>query len=131
MSEPATYLGLDVGQARIGVARGNTVARLASPLAVVAVDGQEVARIKELADQENAQGLVVGLPRGLDGQDTEQTELTRRFGRRLDELGLPLHWQDEAGTSVKAEAEGQDDKLGHDARAAALILQDYLDGADK
>lgn len=130
MSRPVTLLGLDIGQARIGVARGNTEARLASPLAVIAVDGQELDQIKRLIEQEDATELVVGLPRGLDGQETAQTALTREFGQRLSELGLPLRWQDEAGTSVEAESQNQNDKLGPDARAAALILQDYLSGVD-
>lgn len=129
MSEPVTYLGLDIGQARIGVARGNSVARLASPVAVIAVDGRELDEIARLAKQAGATELVVGLPRGLDGQDTAQTVLTRQFGEPLKALGLRVHWQDEAGTSVQAEAQGQADRLGPDARAAALILQDYLNEA--
>jgi putative Holliday junction resolvase len=128
MSQARTLLGLDIGQARIGVARGNTVARLASPLAVVAVDGHELEQIKTLVEQETATELVAGLPRGLDGQATAQTELTKQFGERLAELGLPLHWQDEAGTSIQAETEGRGDSIGADARAAAIILQDYLNG---
>jgi putative Holliday junction resolvase len=124
-----TFLGLDVGQARIGVARGNRVAKLATPLAVIKVDGRELTQIKRLAEQERAAGLVVGLPRGLDGQETAQTKATRDFAERLAELGLPLFWQDEAATSVQAEAEGRHDKLGSDARAAALILQDWLNEA--
>ncbi|HEX9679397.1 MAG TPA: Holliday junction resolvase RuvX [Candidatus Saccharimonadales bacterium] len=121
-------LGLDIGSKRLGVARGSTISRLATPLAVIAMDGHEFGRLKQLIDQENAVALVAGLPRGLDGQETEQTRTTRNFASRLESLGLPLFWQDEAATSVGLKRQrpfGQ--KKPIDDRAAAIILQDYLD----
>lgn len=78
--------------------------------------------------------VVVGLPRGLDGQDTTQTLAVRRFSDDL--LWRRLHiepvFQDEAGTSSVAEdrlkASGKTYAKGAiDAEAAAIILQDYLD----
>jgi len=127
MAEPVTYLGLDAGAKRIGVARGNDLAKLAAPLAIVAVDGREIDKLAELVRAEGAAGLVVGLPRGLDGQNTAQTETARRFADSLKPLNLPIYYQDEAGTSRQAaeEAGGRDTAL--DDRAAAIILQDYLD----
>lgn len=127
MKAPLTVLGLDVGSKRIGVARGTTLARLATPLAVISVDGQELTQIKRFIERENAQALVVGLPRGLDGQETAQTASVRDFGQTLAALGLPLHWQDEAGTTKQAEAEARGSVRNVDARAAAILLQDYLD----
>lgn len=127
MNKPTTLLGLDVGQKRIGVARGSSLARLASPLMVVNVDGKELAQLGSLITQEGAAALVVGLPRGLDGQDTAQTATVREFAKSLDSLGLPVYWQDEAGTTKQAEAEAGGRATNIDARAAAIILQDYLD----
>ena len=75
---------------------------------------------------------MVGLPRGLDGQRTAQTEEVEAFARGLGErFGLPVHMQDEAVTSKQAEAElearGKPYGKGDiDALAATYILQDWL-----
>lgn len=127
MKASLAVLGLDVGSKRIGVARGTTLAKLATPLAVISVDGQELTQLKRLVEQENAQTLVVGLPRGLEGQETAQTASVRDFGRVLATLGLPLYWQDEAGTTKQAQGEAHGNVNNVDALAAAIILQDYLD----
>ena len=127
MSEPQVYIGLDVGAKRIGLARGNSLARLASPLEIVDVNGQEISQIGQIADRENAVGLVVGLPRGLNGQETAQTQAVRKFGQKLQSLGLNVHYQDEAGTSLQAEAESRKPERHLDDHAAAIILQDFLD----
>lgn len=125
--DPVTILGLDIGGKRIGVARGNTLARLATPLTVVEVDGSEVAKIGWLIEDEQAGRLVIGLPRGLDGQNTAQTTEVRRFSDSLHGLGLPIEFQDEAGTTKQAETEAGTTVANLDAHAAAIMLQDYLD----
>lgn len=127
MADPVVYLGLDVGGKRIGLARGNSLARLASPLEIIEVDGQEVERIRAVAAAEEAGGLVVGLPRGLDGQETAQTATVRRFAAGLKPLGLPVYFQDEAGTSRQAAEEAGGQSRALDDRAAAILLQDFLD----
>lgn len=127
MVEPVVYLGLDMGSRRIGVARGNNIAKLATPLAVITVDGQEMDKLRQLIEQEHAEQLVIGLPRGLDGQDTEQTRITRHATAKLTQLDLPINWQDEAGTSRQAEEEAGPKSGPLDDRAAAIILQDWLD----
>lgn len=127
MAEPRVFIGLDAGAKRIGVATGNDLARLASPLTIIPVDGQEIPAIAKLVAAHSAVGIVVGLPRGLDGQDTEQTELTRRFGQRLSNLGVELYWQDEAATSLQAAAESGSRAKYVDDQAAAIILQDFFD----
>ena len=76
--------------------------------------------------------LVIGLPRGLEGQTTPQTEATQTFGSSLaEQLKLPVNWQDEALTSAQAEAElkarGKPyTKEAIDALSATYILEDYL-----
>ena len=75
---------------------------------------------------------MVGLPRGLDGQNTAQTALTLAFVEQLKTfVGLPVKLQDEALTSVLAEKEltscrGSYKKADVDALAATYILDDYL-----
>lgn len=127
-----TILALDVGGRRIGVARANMLARLPAPLTTLTNDGQIFDKLKKLVEAENASALVIGLPRGLQGQETEQTKITREFYSKLKEqLDLPLYLQDEAVTSKKAEQELYNSKRGVDkqmvdALAATYILEDFL-----
>lgn len=122
-------LGFDYGSRRVGVARGHSQAKLASPLKTLTNNSQLMSAISEVINQEQATELVVGLPRGLDGQETAQTATVRAFGRQLaKDTGLPLHWQDEAATSVEAQKQLKKGKNSSvDTVAATLILQDYLD----
>jgi putative holliday junction resolvase len=127
-----TILALDVGERRIGVAAANTVARLANPLTTLERTPQTIADIQRLIAAEGASTLVVGLPRGLDGQHTAQTAAVEQFADQLKQaIVIPLVWQDEAVTSRKAEAElqarGKPYQKGDiDALSATYILEDYL-----
>ncbi len=126
-------LGLDVGERRIGVAIGDSIARLASPLTTLEVDGLEMVRLQRLQLEHDVTGLVVGLPRNMSGEPTAQTDYVKQFAvRRLSAFELPLSYQDESLTSVKAEQELQARKKPFskgdiDALAATYILQDYME----
>lgn len=123
------FLGVDVGSVRIGIARGNSAARLAEPLKTVPAE-KAVDELKELASENSAAGIVVGLPRGLDGGETAQTDFVRDWvNTAKPAIGLPFYWQDEALTSRQAE-ESKDFPAGNDAAAASIILQDFLDGRE-
>jgi putative holliday junction resolvase len=124
------YLGIDYGHKRIGIATADSEAKLATPLG--AVGSHELA---DLIQREGPfEAVVVGLPRGLDGQETAQTLAVRRF---TDDVlgrthGVDPVFQDEAGTSGVAEDRLAESgkpytKADIDAEAAAIILQDYLD----
>ena len=121
-------LGLDVGSARIGIARGNTLAKIAEPLKTVAASAA-FEEMRHLAKLHSSEAIVVGLPRSLDGNETDQTRAVRRWVKQAQmAIALPFFWQDEALTSQQAESrkpKGHD--VGSDARAAAMILQDFLD----
>ena len=127
-----TYLALDVGRARIGVAIANDVARIASPLPAVSNDSSFKQKLLALVAEHQVNTVVVGWPRGLDGQETEQTQYVNDFVDLLDAwLHIPVHLQDEAATSIKAEAElqkrGQPYEKGDiDSLSAVYILEDYL-----
>jgi len=129
---PSTILALDVGERRIGVARATTMARLASPLVTIERGPHTMDDIRKLVSDEGAATLVVGLPRGLNGQSTEQTRTVQAFGDELAAaLSMPVHWQDEAVTSRQAEAELQSRgkpyaKGDIDALSAVYILEDFL-----
>lgn len=126
----STIIGLDVGERRIGVARAHTVARLAEPLTTLQTD-EFSNMFPQLIESEDTERVVVGLPRGMNGQDTAQTTFVRKFVSSL-KLTIPVSFQDEAVTSVKAEEylkslKKQYKKDDIDAAAAAIILQDYLE----
>lgn len=122
------FLGVDVGSARVGIARGSGLARLAEPLKTVPA-AAAVSELKKLADGSAAAGIVVGLPRGLDGSETGQTRTVRAWVAVVQPvINLPFYWQDEALTTVSADSRRPDSRgAGSDAEAAAVILQDFLD----
>jgi putative holliday junction resolvase len=127
-----TVLALDVGTKRIGIARASFVARIASPLTTIQNDETVWQKLRAICSAEGVTQLVVGLPRGLDGQDTQQTKYAEDFAQTLaSNLALPIKLQDEAVTSRQAEAElaargKQFEKGDIDALAAVYILDDYL-----
>lgn len=127
-----TILALDVGAARIGLALASRVARLASPYRTIAMSPSAIAELHTISVQERVTQLVIGLPRGMQGQDTPQTIAVQEFAKQVTAtLQLPVAWQDEAVTSVRAEAElkarGKPYEKGDiDALAATYILEDYL-----
>ena len=125
-------LALDIGERRIGVAKGDTGVRLAVPLCTLAVDGTEHDRIAKLLNDERAVCLVIGYPRNQSGEATAQTAYVEQVAEGLKVFGVPLVFQDESLTSVLAEQRLQQrgrpyDKGAIDAEAAAIILQDYLE----
>lgn len=126
------FLGLDVGEKRIGVAAGDTVVRIAVPIDTIEVDGTEVERIARIAVDENIDTIVVGYPRNQSGEPTAQTAYAEAFAARLTDLAPKVVFQDESLTSVLAEQRlksyGKPYTKGDiDAQAAAILLQDYLE----
>lgn len=125
-------LGLDVGEKRIGVARAHLDAPFPGPLTTLENPDEFLTDIVRLVAQEGAAALVIGLPRGLNGQETAQTAWVRDFVARLQpQLDIPVYWRDEAVTSVRAEAELRGrgkpyQKADIDALAAVYILEDYI-----
>lgn len=126
-------LALDVGLARIGLATNPEGVRIAQPNGFIE-NGEHIEEvIAKRIEKDHITDLVVGLPRGLQGQDTAQTAYAHDFVAKLKEVvSIPIHLQDEALTSVKAEEElksrGNSFEKGDiDALAATYILQDFLD----
>ena len=137
-------MGLDVGERRIGVAISDPSGTLARPVGVLRSAGLEVdavhvaaGEVARLAAEEDGVGaIVVGLPRRLDGTATEMTTRVEQFARRLEsKTALTVTLQDERLSSREAESrlairekDWRVRKARLDAAAAAVILQDYLDG---
>lgn len=132
MSQNKSYLSLDVGEKRIGVAVGDSAVRIAVPFETIEVDGKELERIARLILDERVDTVVVGYPRNQSGEATAQTEYVEDFAKQLTDIAPELVFQDESLTSVLAEqqlkAHGKPYEKGDvDAQAAAIILQDYLE----
>lgn len=131
-NQPVEILALDVGSVRVGVARASSAVQLAEPLTTLTVTQHIYDDIATLCTERAAGQLVIGLPRGLDGQETAQTAAVRKFAADLSQVvSLPMTLQDEALTSHQAEAElgtrGKPyAKTEVDALAACYILEDYL-----
>lgn len=126
-----SVLALDVGTKFIGVAVADTRVPIASPLATIAVDGEEIAAIRKLAADRSVELIVVGYPRNQAGEATEQTAYAESFADKLRDIAQVVY-QDESLTSVMAEsrlkASGKPyQKADIDAEAATIILQDYLE----
>jgi putative Holliday junction resolvase len=136
-----TAIGLDVGTRHIGVARGDDDVRFAVPLASLVNDTVVFERIRSLIAENHAGAVVVGLPRGADGQETKQSQFSRDFANQLAEFtGVKIVLQDESLTSVQAEKNLRsrrdfNEKMLRDgtldSEAAALILTDYLENGVK
>lgn len=133
-SRSTHIVALDVGSKRIGVALASTVARLPHPHATLHNDQELWVNLQQLCHQEQVGVIVIGLPRGLDGQETAQTAYSREFADELSHhLGqsVMVVLQDEAVTSAQAIAELAAAKKNYvrgdvDALAATYILEDYL-----
>jgi len=133
------FLGVDVGKARIGLALADDVLRTARPLRTVARrgDAATLADIGETAREFEVTQLVVGLPLNMDGTEGPAARHARGFAAKLAAaLGLPAALQDERLSTFEAErrlrergVSGKDVRAQVDAEAAAVILQEWLDGS--
>lgn len=126
----------------MGLSLSDATGLLASPWQTVAGGAPLAAatRVGQLASELGAEddglaGIVVGLPRRLDGSDNDQTPIVRTFAAELARVtSLPVILQDERLSSHEAESrlalrerDWRKRKAKLDAVAAAIILQDYLD----
>jgi putative holliday junction resolvase len=121
-------LALDYGSARTGVAVSDPTGTVARPLEVVesASAPAGLARLRELAEREDAERIVVGLPVTLRGERGAQAEETERFVSALREaVEIPVDTFDERFTTKLAESMPTDAPA--DAVAAAHLLSTYLE----
>jgi putative Holliday junction resolvase len=130
------YLAIDVGDKRTGLAIGDDELLMAQPVCVLEVSiGPRLVDeiIKTIRDQD-ADGLVIGLPLNMDGSQGQRVVITKAFAAQLSEkTSLPIHFQDERLTSAAAEEQLSQSGKTHkqkkkirDALAAAEILTDFL-----
>ena len=126
-------LGIDYGSKRIGLSISRDL-RFSNRLKTVSNAADSINHIQEIISSEKIQTVVVGLPRNLNGEDTAQTKIVRKFVSELEDITKAnVVLQDEADTSNLARArlksQGLNDRQIEqevDAEAAVIILEDYL-----
>lgn len=157
----ARLMALDVGEVRIGVAVCDAMGIIASPYTTIHVTRDEKRtwdEIQRLIEETDAEGLIVGLPISMDGQIHGQGVWVQAFVARLQEhITIPVTFWDERLSTVEAQRllsqrgwneksrPGRRSQSGRrpqrpqrrqrgqelDALAATVILQDYLDSAQR
>ena len=132
-------IGVDVGKARIGVARTDLHGMLATPVETVprsaSGDGADLRRIREIADELDALEFVAGLPLSMSGGETASTQDARDFATLLATTGdRPVRMIDERLTTVSAQsalhASGRNTRSSRpviDQVAAVILVQHALD----
>ena len=134
----ARALGIDHGEARIGLALSDSLGVFAQPLETIHVaETEPLARIGALVRQHSVTTVVLGLPLRLDGSEGTATRKVRTFARELAPFlpeGVALVESDERLSTVTAQekrmqsaTKGKGTPPPIDQVAAAVILQDYLD----
>jgi len=127
-------LGLDIGDKWIGVALSDPVGILASPLSIIDCQDERtgIEAIVTLVRQNQVARIIIGLPISMDGSLGKQAEQVKAFARKLcRHTEVPVEFRDERLSTVSAKrlmrTAGKTKMGRHDAVAAALILQGYLD----
>lgn len=117
----------------MGLAVADRATGVASPLAVVAYGGVAAAAglIAEVASDNRAELVVIGLPSSADGSESPAARRSRRLAEALGDLGLEVALQSEYLSTVEARARARDAgrRPGRpvDDLAAVVILEEYLE----
>jgi putative Holliday junction resolvase len=143
MRPSARFLGIDYGHRRVGLALSDPTGLLSRPWKTIARRGNRAEVASTLAAEvavlaaegDGLAGVVLGYPRALGGEATDQTTAVTDLAEALRErIEVPLVLQDERLSSREAESllarrfkNWKDRKPLLDAASAAVILQDYLD----
>jgi putative holliday junction resolvase len=129
---PSGYiLGLDVGDKRIGVAIASPIAKLPRPLKVLQNDKEIYEELSDLVKNEMIGLIIVGLPRNLEGGETQQTQKVREFARNLERhTSVPVEFADETLSTVRAQEGLSSNRKNQpsevDSLAACFILDEFF-----
>ncbi|AEV95016.1 Holliday junction resolvase RuvX [Pediococcus claussenii] len=132
-------MGLDVGSRTVGIAVSDQLGWTAQGVEIIRINEDEqkfgIERLKELVNQYEVAGFVIGLPKNMNNSEGPRAEAARDYGKLVtDTFGLPIDFQDERLTTVEAErmlVEQADTSRSKrkkviDKLAASLILENYL-----
>lgn len=127
-------LGVDYGEARVGIAVSDPMNIIASPREIIKHNDDDkivIARLLEIINETKSSKIIVGLPLNMNGSVGFQAERVMAFVEALKlEVEIPIIYEDERESSKKVKEamkaiKAKDDRI--DDRAAAIILQNYLD----
>lgn len=132
---PGVRLGIDVGTVRVGVARCDIHAMLATPVGTVKRGVDAIAEVLRIMDEIEAMEVVVGLPIALSGAHTASTQDAVNFAEELAAATtIPVRLVDERLSTVSAQmalhSTGKNTRSSRamiDQVAATIILQQALD----
>lgn len=128
----SSYLGVDIGEKRIGVSICDASAPFPAPLTTLEANPQLAQQFADILNKNRVEAVVIGYPRNQKGEPTAQTERVEHIAKLLNiPEGTSVYWQDESLTSVKAEEELKHRKKHYskgdiDALAATFILEDFI-----
>lgn len=131
-------LGVDFGSKRIGIAVGESEFGVVTPRLPIAPTGtlkKDAVNLAALAQKEQAERIVLGLPLEPGGVEGRMAKIARTLAGEIEKAGCPVHLVDETLTSVQAEAgliadglKASQRRKQLDGEAAALILERYIHG---
>jgi len=129
-------LGVDLGRARIGVAVSDELGLLAHPLETIPADKNASRRIAQLVQEKNAERVIVGLPRHMNGSVGEGATEALAFAKKLEAIVSceVIMWDERLTTTAANRALRDSGRKTRNSRqivdqvAAQMILQGYLDG---
>ena len=121
-TSPHPALGLDYGDARIGIAATDDFGIMAHPVETIATAGDPLRRIADIAAIRKTKTLVVGLPLRLDGSEGDSAKKVRKFSVRLAKAlpEIPMVFVDETYTT--ADASQKLHEAGRSARKQKAII---------
>lgn len=128
-------LGLDYGQARVGLALGDTETRVAVGKGVLEglTQNKLITKIKAIVNLEKIDRVIIGLPLNTSGEPTKITDEVKLFVEKLrNHVSIPVQTFDERFTSAMADqllkqVPRSKRKAKQDQVAAQIILQNYID----
>ena len=131
------FLAIDFGEKRVGLALSDPTKIIAKPFKSISYTSQDdlINKISLIIEEQNVEKIILGLPKGLKGQKTDQTNQVLKFYSLIkNKIDTPIFMEDERLSSVSAKKSLilQNIKTGYnkaliDETAAAIFLQLYLD----
>jgi len=131
MTEINTYLGIDYGRSKIGLAIADEETRMAFAFDVLKNDKEFWKNLKEICQSENVKKIIIG--KTFHEMDQESAEEKKEFGNKVSkETGIEVEFQEEMFTTKMAqknliEAEVKNISKNDDSESAKIILQSWLD----
>jgi putative holliday junction resolvase len=124
------YLGIDYGTSKIGLAISSSETRVCLPYKILN-EAEFWESISNIIKEENIDEIVLGMPKNMKNENTQQTDITMEFFEKLkSEINKPIYLEDERITSKFANNMKKNIGMKHigndDDSAAALILDSFL-----